>query len=134
MHPRLHTIYNFTENNMHPYILYIALLTKHMHSTCHRYSQYVGVHIFYYSCIYVVLKTSPCGHRGIRRCPTATKSTQTQILGPLVIVVKKTYLNVMPILFIMSLYKRLVICLIFFIFVGNVKENLSLFFQGIGGK
>ena len=31
--------------------------------------------------IYVVLKTSPCGHRGVRRCRTATKSTQTQILG-----------------------------------------------------
>ena len=44
MHPRLHTIYNFTENNIHPYILYIALLTKNMHSTCHRYSQYGGAY------------------------------------------------------------------------------------------
>ena len=134
MHLRLHTIYNFTENNIHPYILYIALLTKNMHSTCHRYSQYVGVHIFYYSYIYVVLKTSPCGHRGIRRCPTATKSTQTQILGPLVIVVKKTYLNVMPILFIMSLYKRLVICLIFLCICRKCERKFKHLFQGIGGK
>jgi hypothetical protein len=30
---------------------------------------------------YGVLKTSPCGHREVCRCWTATKSTQTQILG-----------------------------------------------------